>query len=300
MITRRNLLKGLLGTSLAGLFTGIYGGFIEPDLRMRVQNWALQPPGWPRGAKLRLVMLADLHAGWPNMSVARVQQAVDLANAQDGDLILLMGDYRATHRWQLDLVPIEMAAPVLAGLRARLGVFAVLGNHDWWDHMRQSGGAVGPTRTQTVLEGLGIPVLANRALRLDGFWLAGLDSQTALQKLRGHRRDWMGRADVPATLAQVTDAAPVVLLAHEPDIFAQLPDLDAGGRVALTLSGHTHGGQVRLGPLVPVVPSQYGTRYVYGPVREDGRDLVVSGGLGCSGLPVRFGRPPEITVVDLS
>jgi predicted MPP superfamily phosphohydrolase len=102
-------------------------------------------------------------------------------------------------------------------------------------------------------------------------------------------------ADLPATLAQVTDDAPAILLAHEPDVFAQ-----GIGRVALTLSGHTHGGQVRFGPWAPVVPSQFGNRYAYGPVREGGRDLVVSGGLGCSGLPVRFGVPPEITVVDLS
>jgi predicted MPP superfamily phosphohydrolase len=256
---------------------------------------ALQPPGWPRGRRLRLVMLADIHAGWPNMSVAGVQAAVDLANAQGGDMILLMGDYRATHRWQLELVPIEVAAPVLAGLRAPLGVHAVLGNHDWWDHIRETGGAVGPSRTEVVLEGVGIQVLANRAVRLEGFWLAGLDSQTGLQKLRGHRRDWVGKSDLPGTLAQVTDDAPVILMAHEPDVFVQVPD-----RVALTLSGHTHGGQVRFGPWVPLVPSQYGTRFVYGPVREGVRDLVVSGGLGCTGLPVRFGRPPEITVVDLS
>ena len=300
MITRRNILKGLLGTTLAGLFAGIYAGFVEPDLRMRVQHWAVQPAGWPRGRRVRLVLVADLHAGWPNMSVARVQAAVDLANAQGGDLILLMGDYRATHKWQINRVPVEMSAPLLAGLQAPMGVYAILGNHDWWDHIRETRGAVPPTRTQTVLEAVGIPVLANRAVRLDGFWLAGLDSQAGLQTLTGHRRDWRGMADLPGTLAQVTDDAPVVLLAHEPDIFAGIADFDAGGRVVLTLSGHTHGGQVRLGPWVPVVPSQYGTRYVYGPVHEGGRDLVVSGGLGCSGVPVRFGMPPEITVVDLS
>lgn len=295
MITRRAILKGLLGTSLAGLLSGIYGGFVEPDLRMRVQHWALQPKAWPRGRKLRLVMVADLHAGWPNMSVARVQAAVDLANAQGGDLILLMGDYRASHRFQLDIVPIGMSAPILAGLKAPLGVHAILGNHDWWDALRTNKAVTAPIPVQIALEAVGIPVLANRAIRLDGFWLAGLDSQAALQTVKGHRRDWVGRSDLAGTMAQITDDAPVILLAHEPDIFAQVP-----GRVALTLSGHTHGGQVRLGPFVPYVPSQFGARYAYGCINEAGRDLVVSGGLGCSGLPVRFGMPPEITVVDLS
>ena len=222
-------------------------------------------------------------------------RSVDLANAQGGDLILLMGDYRATHRYQLDVVPIEVSAAILAGLKAPMGVHAILGNHDWWDALRRNKAAVAPIPTQLALEAVGIPVLVNRAIKLDGFWLAGLDSQAALQKLWAHRMDWVGKSDLAGTLAQVTDGDPVILLAHEPDIFPQVP-----GQVALTLSGHTHGGQVRLGPWVPVVPSQFGTRYVYGCVREGGRDLVVSGGLGCSGFPVRFGMPPEITVVDLS
>jgi predicted MPP superfamily phosphohydrolase len=295
VITRRNILKGLLGTSLAGLFAGIYAGFVEPDLRMRVQRWALQPQGWPRGRALRLVIVADIHGGWPNMSLGRIKAAVDLANAQGGDIILLMGDYRATHRFQLDLVPITISAPVLAELTAPLGVFAILGNHDWWDALRQDRAAVAPILTQRALEAVGIPVLVNRAIKLDGFWLAGLDSQTALMKLEDHRKDWVGKSDLAGTLRQISDEDPVILLAHEPDIFAQVPS-----RVALTLSGHTHGGQIRFGPWVPKVPSQFGTRFVYGHIREDGRDLVVSGGLGCSGVPVRFGSPPEITVVDLS
>ena len=298
MITRRHVLKGLSGTALAGLLAGVYGGYVEPDLRMRVQNWALQPAGWPRGQKLRLVMVADLHAGGPNMEEARVSQAVDLANAQGGDLILLMGDYRATHPVQTTIVPIEASAAILAGLKAPLGVHAVLGNHDWRDQLRTFGPTKGRTHTEIVLERVGIPVLANRAVKLGAgagaFWLAGLDSQSAFQGF-GRWRDWKGLSDLPGTLAQLTDAAPAILLAHEPDIFVQVPD-----RVALTLSGHTHGGQVRFGPWAPVVPSQFGNRFAYGWVREGQRDLVVSGGLGCSVLPVRFGVPPEITVVDLS
>ena len=300
MLTRRQFGKGLLGTALTGLLAGVYGGYVEPDLRMRVQNWAVQPTGWPRDRKLRLVLVADLHAGGPNMEEERVQQAVDLANAQGGDIILLMGDYRASHRWQTRHVPIEVSAPILAGLRAPLGVHAVLGNHDWWDHIRKTGRAFGQTHTQTVLEAVGIPVLTNQAVQVGGVWLLGLDSQSALQIMRGGRRNWVGKSDLAGTLAQVTDDAPALLLAHEPDIFDLLPQVDPEGRVVLTLSGHTHGGQVRFGPWAPVVPSQFGARFAYGWVREGARDLVVSGGLGCSGLPIRFGVPPEITVVDLS
>ena len=104
-----------------------------------------------------------------------------------------------------------------------------------------------------------------------------------------------GVDDLPGTLAKITDDAPVILLAHEPDIFSEVPN-----RVSLTLSGHTHGGQVRVFGYSPMVPSRYGNRYAYGHVVEDDRHLIVSGGLGCSILPVRIGVPPEIVMVDVA
>lgn len=103
-----------------------------------------------------------------------------------------------------------------------------------------------------------------------------------------------GLDDLDGTLAQVNDAAPIILLAHEPDIFPTVPS-----RVSVTLSGHTHGGQVRILGWSPYLPSRYGDRYVYGHIIEERRHLIVSGGLGCSVAPVRFGVPPEIVVVDL-
>ena len=145
-----------------------------------------------------------------------------------------------------------------------------------------------------MLEARGIPVMENDVLRLtqDGrpFWLAGLGDQNAFYI----QQDWSGVDDLPGTLAKVSDDAPVILLAHEPDIFPEVP-----ARVSLTLSGHTHGGQVRLLGWSPVTPSHYGNRYAYGHVVEGGRHLIVSGGLGVSGLPVRFGVPPEVVLVEL-
>ena len=105
----------------------------------------------------------------------------------------------------------------------------------------------------------------------------------------------IGVDDLGATMAKVTDSAPLILMAHEPDIARRVPS-----RVALQLSGHTHGGQVRLLGWSPHTPSRYGNRYAWGHVREDGRDLVVSGGLGISTLPVRLGVPPEITLVEIA
>lgn len=296
MISRRGFFKGLLGVTLAGLFTGVYSTVIEPGLRLRIQNWQVKPKGWTAG-KLRLVLVADLHAAAPQMAEARIAKIVELANAQGGDLILLMGDYRASHRFQTRNIPIETIAPILAGLVAPMGVFAIHGNHDWWDDPVAQARGSGPIATTQALDAVGIKVLANRAVRVgeneNAIWLAGLDSQVAFKGKKWNQGS--GMDDLPGTLAQVTDDAPVILMAHEPDIFPSVPE-----RVALTLSGHTHGGQIRFGNWAPVVPSRYGARYSYGHVHENGRDLVVSGGLGCSGVPIRFGVPPEITVVDLS
>jgi predicted MPP superfamily phosphohydrolase len=143
-----------------------------------------------------------------------------------------------------------------------------------------------------------VPVMENDAVLLhrdDGpsFWLAGLASQWAEQIGRNRFR---GADDLPGTLARIPDDGnPVVLMAHEPDIFPRVP-----GRVSLTLSGHTHGGQVAM-PYVgrPMVPSAYGNRLAYGHIVEDDRHIIVSGGLGCSAVPVRLGVPPEIVLIEV-
>jgi predicted MPP superfamily phosphohydrolase len=96
-------------------------------------------------------------------------------------------------------------------------------------------------------------------------------------------------------MAKVASDDPVILMVHEPDIFTRVPD-----RVSLTLAGHTHGGQMRLPLIWPAfVPSQYGARFAYGHIVEGGRDLIVSGGLGTSVVPMRIGVPPEIVHVEI-
>lgn len=296
-MTRRGFLRGLLAATLAGLFLAAYGFFVEPALRMKVRRWRISPPGWRRGHQLRIAVLADLHMGEPHVGLGRLRRIVARVNAMQPDLVLILGDLVAGHRFVTAQVPVAETAQVLAGLKGRLGVFAVLGNHDWWDDLTAQKRGHGPVLAQMALEDHGIPVLENRALLLESpggdVWLAGLGDQLAL--VRGGGR-FEGVDDLPGTLAQIADdGAPVILMAHEPDIFPEVPE-----RVALTLSGHTHGGQVRLFGWSPVVPSRYGNRYAYGHVREGARDIVVSGGIGCSILPVRFGVVPEITVIELS
>ena len=140
-----------------------------------------------------------------------------------------------------------------------------------------------------------IPILENDAVRLvhngKGFWLAGLGDQITYLEEGDDERPV---ADMDATLAALRTDEPAILLAHEPKIFADLTD-----RFALTLSGHTHGGQIRLFGWSPISADSCGNRYAYGHVVENGRHLVVSGGLGLSKLPVRFGVPPEIVLIEL-
>jgi hypothetical protein len=289
-LTRRGLLKSGLGLAgIAGLVmpsTATYAA-AQAARDLIVTDYRPVPPAWPDAHRLSITVVADLHAGGPNMGLQRVRQVVDAAQALDSDLIVILGDYFATHRFITERVPHAAWAAELGRLHARLGVYSILGNHDWWHDL------VG---VRKALAAVRIPVLENDAVLLDDrgrrFWLAGLGDQLA---------HWLGPNefegvdDLPGTLARITTDDPVILLAHEPDIFIDVPP-----RVALTLAGHTHGGQIVF-PLMPRlwVPSEYGERFAYGHIVEQGRHMIVSGGLGCSKVPLRLGAPPEIVRVTL-
>ena len=188
----------------------------------------------------------------------------------------MLGDFVIQDVVGGEFVEPETIAAHLKDLRAPLGVYAVLGNHDWW---------LDGERVRRALESTGVRVLENDAARIEkdgrAFWLAGLADL------------WTRKPDIEATLAKVTDDAPVIALTHNPDLFPRIPP-----RVILTLAGHTHGGQVNL-PVVgrPVVPSQFGQLYAQGHVQEQGRHLFVTSGVGTSIIPVRFRVPPEIIVL---
>jgi len=299
LITRRGFLRLLGGSFLSAVSFSAYAVGIEPMLLTHVKRYSLMPPGWPDGLKLRVVALADIHACRPWMTPERIGSLVEQANALQPDLIVLLGDYVAGTRLATGWVDAAEWAPVLSGLKAPLGVLSILGNHDWWEDLSAQRTGSGPTIAGKALEAAGIRVMENDVVRIEkdghGVWIAGLADQLALRPGKAWgRKHFAGLDDLQGTLAKVTDGSPIILLAHEPDIFADVP-----GRVSLTLSGHTHGGQVRLFGYSPVVPSRFGNRYAYGHVVEDDRNLIVSGGLGFSIAPVRFGVRPEIVSVEL-
>jgi predicted MPP superfamily phosphohydrolase len=269
-------LSALLVLSSIGL--GLYALWIEPS-RFVVRHETLALPHWPVAESgLRVALLSDLHVGSPYWTLSRLQRLIDATNHEHPDLVLLAGDYLINGvrfgRW----VAPEPIARVLGELSAPLGVVAVLGNHDWWND--------GP-RVQRALTSAGIHVLDNQVLPIEHagsrFYVVGI-------------ADLLTRpVDVPRTLALVPSGEPFLVLTHEPDVFPQVD-----GRAALTLAGHTHGGQVAL-PLIgrPLVPSVYGQRYAAGHIVEGDRQLFVTTGVGTSIFPVRLGVPPEVMILEL-
>ena len=288
MISRRHFLTLTAATAGAGMICAANALAVEPGFSLILKEWTVEHPDWPAAApSLRIGILTDIHAVEPWMSAHRIGGIVDQLDAQKPDVIVLLGDYvnGLRRRYYTREVPIaEWIAP-LQTLRAPLGVYAILGNHDWWCHQAPD--------IRRAFWKTGIALLENATLKVsrgrDHFWIAGLKDQLADQS-RGIR-------DLEATLHHITDRAPVILLAHEPDIFDHVP-----ASVTLTLAGHTHGGQIYI-PFIGrpgfLADNARYAKYAYGHFEKDGRHMIVSSGLGLSNIPIRFMVPPEIAIVTL-
>ncbi len=223
---------------------------------------------------LRVVHLTDFHAG-EHLPEEQLAASVAWANSVEPDLVVLTGDFVTDTK-----AAIEPCAAALAGLTAPLGVWACLGNHDFWTD---------PDGVAAALEAVGIGVLRNRHVQLERngqtLYLAGIDDI------------WLGADDLDRALDGIPTDAPVVLLAHNPDF---LPKAEARG-IDLMLSGHTHGGQIRVPLLGPIgIPTGLGKYYVAGLHRPGATTLYVSRGLGVVGVPVRVNCPPEFTHLTLT
>lgn len=255
----------------------VYATCVEP-FKLVVTNYTVQTSKWNSEKPLKIAVLTDIHAIHPWMTPAHIQEVVDKANSLNPDVVLLLGDFVGTYPFGKQLKPEEGIAP-LKNLKSVCGTYAVVGNHD----------LSGPKGWPEALEAAGIPVLRNDLKELKcndhSFAVGGLDEFR------------LGHVDVQKTLAKNKGKAPVIMMTHNPDVFVDVPQ-----SVALTVAGHTHGGQIKLpfiGAVSAVIPSKYGTRFDRGHIQEDGKDLVVSSGLGMTGIPMRFMCPPEITVINL-
>ena len=262
----------------AGAALGWWALWHEPR-SVELTRLTLRLPAWPRALDgLTVGVISDLHTGAPYVDTAKVRRLVGRMNALEPDVVALLGDYADPAVALGHRVEAADVAAALAELAAPLGRYAVLGNHDWDEY-----GAAMPR----ALRDHGITVLENDALPVDGapapLWVAGVaDTYVRIPRL-------------DEALAVVPAEHPVLLLSHDPDVFPHVPT-----RVSLTLSGHTHGGQVDVpGVRDAVTPSQHGAHYTKGHQVEGGRHLFVSAGVGTSRLPIRFRARPEIALLEL-
>ncbi|MFT3917154.1 MAG: metallophosphoesterase [Anaeromyxobacteraceae bacterium] len=270
---RRHFLGGAATIAAAGAL-GAFPRLAEADGRaVRPEHVTFLVPGLdPAHDGLKVAQLSDVHVG-PRTPAETVREAIDLANAFEPDLVVLTGDYVCHHRREVDLV-----RELLGGLEAP--TFAVLGNHDVW---------VDPAGTADALRGCGHEVLENAwtevSLRGAPLRLVGIGDRMT-------HRDDVERAvrGLPAG-----GSSPLVL-AHGPKTADRVRAL---GRPALCLSGHTHGGQINLPIVTPILFAAIHEPYVRGRYRLGDVQLYVNRGVGMSGVRVRVNAPPEVTLATL-
>jgi len=275
------------------LVLGFWAFVIEPN-RLVVRNYEIKVRNW--SAKLedfKIVAISDIHGGSNFIDEAKIRQVVEKANQQDADIIVLLGDYVSQQNFDRRKLkmPMETIADNLNGLRAKYGVYAVLGNHDGWY-------SIGKVRRE--LERVGLRVLENEAVSIE---------------INGERLRIVGLPDslstnVPAN--KISNArqglerlenkdGKVIVLTHNPDdIVSVTGNALVSQDFVLFLAGHTHGGQCRF-PIIgaPIVPSMHRQKYVAGHVRDRDVDMFITTGIGTSLIPVRFRVPPEISVLNI-
>jgi predicted MPP superfamily phosphohydrolase len=257
----------------------------------RLQTYRLALPRWS-GPPLRIAVFTDLHVCRPWVAPGVISAMVDQVNGLGADLIVLAGDVLPDRNLLCQHLTADRIVPLLTGLRAPLGVVAVMGNHDRRDCRRAMRSNGHDSSVVEAYAAAGMDLVLNGSRRVDHhghpLWVVGFDSQLPLRY--GQRRFH----DPDAAFAEVPEGAPSILVAHEPDYFAR-----GDTRPMLQLSGHTHGGQFVLFGRRPMTPSRFGDRYAVGHIVEGDRHMIVSAGIGYSGLPFRFGVPPEITLIEI-
>lgn len=277
--TRRKFIGLAAAAGVAAI--GADSVLIEPN-RPRIVHQEITLRRWPPQLEgFRIALLSDFHYD-AYFSVHPLHASIDMVNRLRPDLIALTGDFVTMPLLDGDdeeaAAHAEPCARLLRQMQAPHGLWAVLGNHDYFTD---------PARITSILQGEQIQVLANESVAIEQnggrFWLAGVNDIIS------------GSADLTYTLHDVPSEEPSVLMAHEPDY----ADYVSRYAVDLQLSGHSHGGQVRLPFLRPLYLPELARKYVWGLYKIGPLTLYTNPGLGTVGLPVRLNCPPEITLLTL-
>lgn len=247
----------------------IYAGFIEPN-RLVIRQENLFLPYW-QIQDFKIGVISDIHIGTKFVDINKLEKVVNAVNSQNPDLIVFLGDLEG--RYIAKSKPDEVTN-VLKQLKAKYGVVSILGNHDFYP----------PSTVKNILKNANIPVLENESMIISTepkFKLIGLKD---MWHYKFNPDDVIGKTDIPT-----------IVLSHNPDYFPQI-----SSNVSLTLSGHTHGGEVYFPFLgAPFVPSKYNQKYRKGYIVENNKHLYVTSGIATLSR-FRLFNPPEIVILTLN
>lgn len=259
-------------------------GFVVDAQTVAVPNWNSALNGF------RVVAISDIHAGSNFAPVERLEYVVEQANSQNADIVVLLGDYVSETRMNREArnlpvgtdrseikVPVATTANILGGLRARHGVFAVIGNHDDWHNA---------PKITAEFERVGINVLDNEIVPIA--WNDETVSLWGIEDL------WKNRRVPLEPLNALAEKKNIIAITHNPDSLLQTP-----GSIAIMFAGHSHGGQMNWPIFGPIAAVNDG-RFMDGHAIVDGKNVFVTSGVGTSVIPFRFRVPPEISVVTLN
>lgn len=258
-----------LGLAALGALVFVAFGYSEAVRAPIVRRARFSDAQWPRNAApVSILLMSDLHVQGPDMPPERLERIVQQVNALNPDIVLLAGDFDNSQPLATKIYDVGTAVAPLRQLRPRIGTFAVLGNHDQDER----------EETRAALVRNGVSVLENDAIQLGPIALGGSHNRAK----RTIRR-----------LLRLTGTK--VIFAHSPDLFPRVPR-----EIPLTLAGHTHCGQIVL-PWIGAIStgSRFGSRYLCGLIREGGRTLIVTAGIGASRLPLRIGAPPDVWLITV-